>query len=130
MEIEVLGGRIDIDEGHLAAPPEAVRRQVSQYAAGDRRAFDCSVGFPDSYTGHVMRAMAAIPYGVTRTYGELADVLDSAPRAIGGACGRNPVPVVIPCHRVVRSDGGLGGYSAAGGVDLKRRLFAHERRHS
>lgn len=130
MEVKVLGSRIDIDDGLLDAPPEPLRRQVREYATGERRAFDCAVSYPDSFTGRVMRAMAAIPYGETRTYGELATQLGSAPRAVGGGCGRNPVPVVVPCHRVVRADGGLGGYSADGGVALKRRLLDHERRHS
>ena len=70
--------------------------------------------------------MAAIPYGETRTYGEIAAELDSAPIAVGGACGRNPVPVVVPCHRVVGSDGGLRGYSAADGIATKRRLLELE----
>jgi methylated-DNA-[protein]-cysteine S-methyltransferase len=76
-----------------------------------------------------MDAMAAIPYGETRTYGDLAADLDTSPVAVGGACGRNPVPLVVPCHRVVGHDG-LGGFSAEGGVDLKRALLAHEREHA
>jgi methylated-DNA-[protein]-cysteine S-methyltransferase len=73
-----------------------------------------------------MDEMSAIPYGETRTYGEIATALDSAPVAVGQACGSNPVPIVVPCHRVVGSDGGLHGYSAPGGVALKRRLLEHE----
>lgn len=123
-----MGDRIGIDERYLDIPPESIRRQVREYAAGDRRTFDCTVTFPDSYTGRVMEAMAAIPYGATQTYGEIAAELGSAPRAVGGGCGRNPVPIIVPCHRVVRSDGGLGGYSATGGVTLKARLLEHEAR--
>lgn len=129
MEFEVLEGAVDIDLGYLDIDAGALRRQLREYVAGERRTFELDVSFPDSFTGRVMEAMAAIPYGEARTYGELADELDTAPRAIGGGCGRNPVPVVVPCHRVLRSDGGLGGYSAAGGVALKRRLLDHEASH-
>lgn len=128
MEVELLGGTVDIDLGVLDIEPDGLRRQIGEYAAGERRSFDISVAVPESFTGRVMEAMAAIPYGETRTYGELADELGTSPRAVGGGCGRNPVPVVVPCHRVVRSDGGLGGYSAAGGIGLKRRLLDHEAR--
>lgn len=128
MEVELMGDRIGIDERYLDIPPESIHRQVSEYAAGDRRTFDCTVTFPDSYTGRVMEAMAAIPYGETQTYGDIAAELGSAPRAVGGACGRNPAPIIVPCHRVVRSDGGLGGYSATSGVTLKARLLEHETR--
>lgn len=129
MNVQLLDGRVDIDLAYLNVGADALREQVGQYAAGDRRTFDLEVSFPDSFTGRVMEAMAAIPYGETRTYGDLASELGTAPRAVGGGCGRNPVPVVVPCHRVVRSDGGLGGYSAAGGVALKRRLLEHEASH-
>lgn len=129
MDVQLFGGRMDIDLAYLDVGPGELREQVRAYAAGERRTFDIDVAFPDSFTGRVMAAMAAIPYGETRTYGELAGALGTAPRAVGGGCGRNPVPVVVPCHRVLRSDGGLGGFSAAGGVELKRRLLDHEAAH-
>jgi methylated-DNA-[protein]-cysteine S-methyltransferase len=69
--------------------------------------------------------MQAIPYGETRSYGDLAEAVGSAPRAVGGACGRNPIPIVIPCHRVLAKTG-LGGYSGEGGLATKRRLLALE----
>ncbi len=75
----------------------------------------------------VWQQMQAIPYGETRTYGEIARWLRSAPRAVGRACGRNPIPIVIPCHRVVAS-GGLGGYSGDGGTDTKAWLLELEGR--
>ena len=93
--------------------------------AGDREAFDLGVAFPDGFLGEVMRAMTRVPYGETRTYGELAAGIGSSPVAVGGACGRNPVPVVVPCHRIVAA-GSLGGYSAAGGVAAKRALLDAE----
>lgn len=122
----MFGYSVEIEESVVDAPPADVERQVGEYAAGDRRAFDLDVSYPDSFTGDVMRAMAAIPYGGTRTYGALAADLDTAAVAVGQGCGRNPVPIVVPCHRVVGADGGLHGYSADGGVALKERLLEHE----
>ena len=115
----------DIDESFLAADSERIRRQIREYAAGDRREFDLDVTFPDDFRGAVMRAIARVPYGETRTYGELAAEIGSSAVAVGGACGRNPVPVVVPCHRIVAADS-LGGYSAAGGVEAKRALLDAE----
>ncbi len=76
----------------------------------------------------VLAALRRIPAGQVRTYREIARALGEpgAARAVGAACARNPLPLLIPCHRVVRSDGGLGGYSLRGGVDLKRRLLEAE----
>lgn len=125
MKVHLLDDALTIDETHLDAPPAAVREQVAAYERGDRRAFDLGVSLPDSFLGRAMEAMAAIPYGETRTYGALAADLDTAAVAVGQACGANPVPLVVPCHRVVGVDG-LRGYSADGGVALKRALLAHE----
>ncbi len=83
-----------------------------------------------AFQRNVWRAIAAIPPGKTLTYGEIAKRLKSAPRAVGQACGRNPYPVVVPCHRVVASDGGLGGFANAKDgylLDTKRWLLEHER---
>lgn len=78
----------------------------------------------------VWERISAIPSAETRTYGELAKALHNAPRAVGQACGANPYPLVVPCHRVVAANGGLGGFSRQGGgflLDIKRWLLAHER---
>ncbi|ELZ26190.1 methylated-DNA--protein-cysteine methyltransferase [Halogeometricum pallidum JCM 14848] len=115
-----------MDESYLDADPETVRERVREYERGDRTAFDVEVAYPDTFTGRVMRAMSEIPYGETRTYGELAAELDTSPVAVGQACGRNPVPLVVPCHRVVGAGGRLVGFSAEGGVELKRRLLDGE----
>lgn len=128
MDVEVLGCRLTIDGTFVAEPPEEVRRQVREYERGDRLPFDLTVAFPETFAGRVMRELGAIPYGETTTYGAIADAIDTAPVAVGGACSRNPVPLVVPCHRVVASDGSLRGYPAPGGLDLKRRLLDHERR--
>jgi methylated-DNA-[protein]-cysteine S-methyltransferase len=76
----------------------------------------------------VLAVLRRIPAGAVKTYGEVAKAVGQpgAARAVGAACARNPLPLLIPCHRVVRSDGGLGGYSLRGGVALKRRLLEAE----
>jgi methylated-DNA-[protein]-cysteine S-methyltransferase len=128
MIVQVLGLEVEIDETVIDAPTTEINRQVEAYLAGERREFDLSIRYPEGFTGEVMRAIASIPFGETRTYGQLAEQVGSAPRAVGGGCGRNPIPIVVPCHRVVRSDGGLGGFSAGGdrGLDLKRALLEFE----
>ncbi len=125
MYVTVHGAEMELDESFVADPPSAIESQVREYARGERRAFDLDVTYPETFTGEVMRAIAAVPYGEVRTYGELAAELDTSPVAVGGACGRNPVPVVVPCHRIVGADS-LGGFSAAGGATTKRRLLDAE----
>ena len=101
-------------------------RQLTDYFAGARHDFDLPLmpgGSP--FETRVWSAMRAIPYGQTRTYGELAHMTDSGPRAVGRACGTNPIPIVIPCHRVL-AKGGIGGYSGEGGLATKTRLLAIE----
>ena len=128
MRVDVLGSTVVIDESAVLEPPAELRAQVREYARGERRTFDLHVELPVGALGDSMAAMAEIPYGETRTYGDLAAELETAAVAVGQACARNPVPVVVPCHRVVGSDGGLGGYSAADGVATKRRLLELESR--
>jgi len=74
----------------------------------------------------IWTAMRQIPYGQTVTYGELAEQVGSSPRAVGRACGHNPLPILIPCHRVLGSDGKLGGYSGEGGIETKTALLRLE----
>lgn len=105
--------------------------QLKVYLADPEAGFDLPL-LPSgtAFQRDVWRAIAAIPKGRTRTYGEIAKRLKSAPRAVGQACGRNPYPVVVPCHRVVAADGGLGGFANARGgylLDTKRWLLEHER---
>ncbi|MGQ3413011.1 methylated-DNA--[protein]-cysteine S-methyltransferase [Natrinema sp. LN54] len=123
MQIQLFGHEQEIGASAIDAEPAAIREQVREYEAGARTAFDLEVEFPDDFTGDVMRAMTGIPPGETRTYGEVAADLETAPIAVGQACGRNPTPVIVPCHRIVGADS-LTGY--AGGLALKRRLLEHE----
>ncbi len=98
-------------------------RQIQDYLAGKRRAFYLPVA-PDGsdFQRRVWREMTRIPYGVMLTYGEMATRTGGVARAVGGACGANPIPIVIPCHRVVAS-GGLGGFSGGSGRETKRWLL-------
>lgn len=79
-----------------------------------------------AFQRRVWAAMSRVPFGQVATYGGIAREIGSAPRAVGGACARNPIPIIQPCHRVLGSGGSLGGYSGAGGLDTKRWLLAHE----
>lgn len=82
-----------------------------------------------SFQRKVWDEIADIPCGHTTTYGEIANAIKSAPRAVGGACGANPYPIVVPCHRVIAAGGGIGGFANARGgflLDIKRWLLAHE----
>lgn len=113
------------------ATPVARRvcRQLKAYFANPRTRFDLPLA-PDGsvFRQQVWRALRAIPAGQVRSYGQLARRLASAPRAVGGACRANPVPIVIPCHRVVAA-AGLGGFMGATrgrALDIKRWLLAHE----
>ena len=101
-------------------------RQLAAYFDGRLSHFDLPLAPAGSpFEGRVWSAMQAIPYGETRCYGDLAQSVGSAPRAVGRACGKNPIPIVIPCHRVL-AKGGFGGYSGAGGLATKQRLLALE----
>jgi methylated-DNA-[protein]-cysteine S-methyltransferase len=101
------------------------RRQIGEFFAGERIEFSLPYRFAgDDFQQAVWQAMCAIPYGETRTYGEIARKIGettAASRAVGAACGENPLPIVVPCHRVVGSGGALTGFG--GGVAIKRFLL-------
>lgn len=102
------------------------RRQLGAYFAGDLTRFDLPLRVEGTeFQRAVCEAMAAIPFGETRTYGALARVLGAPAQAVGQACGANPIPILIPCHRVLGA-GSLGGFSAPGGVETKVWLLRHE----
>jgi methylated-DNA-[protein]-cysteine S-methyltransferase len=133
------GGGLDAVLDHLAlrvspriveAPAELdpLRRQLDEYFAGRREGFDVPVdlSLAAGFTARILRAIAEIPFGATANYREVAAKAGNpkAVRAAGNACGANPVPIVVPCHRVLRSGGGLGGYT--GGVEKKETLLRLE----
>ncbi len=100
--------------------------QVTAYDAGRLTAFDLPLRVEGSeFQQAVCAAMQAIPFGETRTYGDIAKELGKSPQAVGGACGGNPIPVIIPCHRVMGANG-LTGFSGKGGVETKVALLKHE----
>ncbi len=105
---------------------ERARDWLDRFFDGDTTAPDIPLR-PDGsvFQKQVWNAMTAIPSGATRSYGELARELDSAAQAVGNACGANPIPILIPCHRVVGASG-LGGYSGGDGLTTKTALLRLE----
>ena len=99
--------------------------QLRAYFDRKLTAFDLPLEFGQGFQAQVRRAMAAIPYGETRRYGDLAREIGAPAQAIGQACGANPIPILIPCHRVLAANG-LGGFSAKGGVESKVFLLRLE----
>lgn len=137
---ELSNGGLDsiLDEAALKLSPaiveaparlDAVRRELDEYFEGRREEFDLALDWALTTPGfrrRVLQECARIPFGATRTYKEMAIAAGSprAFRAAGGALGSNPIPIVVPCHRVLASGGGLGGYT--GGLDRKRLLLGIE----
>jgi methylated-DNA-[protein]-cysteine S-methyltransferase len=111
-----------------ATPTDAARRQLEAYLAGRRTAFDVPLDWTlvRGFAIGVLHATARVPYGTTTTYREVAAAAGSpnAYRAAGNALGSNPIPIIVPCHRVLHASGGLGGY--AGGLERKRTLLRLE----
>lgn len=126
------GAIVSLDWGWGCAQGTSVllkkaQAQVMAYLDGLQRDFDLPLApMGTEFQKKVWKAMLAIPYGKTESYGEIAAKLKSSARAVGGACGRNPIPIIIPCHRVLGSGGALGGYSGEGGTETKRQLLKLE----
>lgn len=100
--------------------------QLRAYFAGELTVFELPLQVDGSdFQRAVCDAMLAIPFGETRTYGDIAKQLGAPPQPVGNACGGNPIPVIIPCHRVLGASG-LGGFSGKGGVETKVALLKHE----
>lgn len=105
--------------------------QLDAYFTGRLQRFDLPLQpAGTAFQRRVWDLMLTIPYGQTWTYGTMARHLGSAARAVGGACGRNPIPIIIPCHRVVGGGNSPGGYSGQGGLVTKAHLLDLERRHA
>ena len=106
---------------------DETKRQLDAYFTGRLTKFDLPLhpqGTP--FQEDLWGRLSDIPYGQVLTYGALANPMGSAARAVGGACGRNPIPIIIPCHRVVAAGGRLGGFSGGTGLDTKRALLRLE----
>ena len=111
----------------LRVPLDDVRRELDEYFEGRRRAFDLPIDLRVApFHEAVLAELARVPYGRTETYGVLAAKAGrpGAARAVGTVINRNPIPIVLPCHRVIGANGSLTGY--AGGLDVKRRLLQLE----
>lgn len=111
---------------------KAARRQLDEYFRGERRDFDLPLDVEGTaFQRTVWDALVQIPFGETESYGGLAERVGKpgAARAVGGANGRNPVPIVVPCHRVIGADGQMTGYAGPSedGIAIKRWLIRHER---
>ena len=104
---------------------DAAALQLADYFAGNRQVFDLPLAYGAGFRAAFLRALTAIPFGETRTYGDLAKDLGVSAQAIGQACGGNRIPILIPCHRVLGT-GNLGGFSAPGGIETKVALLRHE----
>ncbi|MEO7359954.1 MAG: methylated-DNA--[protein]-cysteine S-methyltransferase [Gemmatimonadaceae bacterium] len=103
------------------------KRQLREYFEGYRTTFEVPLGAAGTDAQKsVWRQLSAIPYGVTRTYGDIAKAIGNpkASRAVGAANGRNPISIIVPCHRVIGADGSLTGFG--GGIERKQWLLAHE----
>lgn len=137
MAVFVTAGRVShvrfLEERRARAPSDPaaaeVARQLEAYLDNPRFRFNVSLDLNGSpFQRRVWRALQQIPVGTVTTYGELARQLDSSARAVGGACRANPVPLFVPCHRVVSAEG-LGGFSGESRgypIETKRWLLVHE----
>ena len=115
--------RTDTDDTPLL---REAKRQLLAFFRHDLRDFDLPLRpHGDAFQQSVNQAMRTIPFGETREYGQITKDLGSMPQPVGNACGRNSIPIVIPCHRVVGASG-LGGFSAPGGIETKVALLKHE----
>ena len=123
-------GGADAISRETSAVLVAATEQVEQWFAGERTTFDLPLQPLATVRGEALRqGMIDIGYGMTMSYGALARHIGSSPRAIGQACARNPLPIIVPCHRVLASGGVLGNYSGGEGPVTKAWLLAHEARH-
>lgn len=115
------------NEGPTTPLLQEAAAQLTAYDQGRLDAFDLPYQVDGSeFQRQVCDLMYAIPLGETRTYGDIAKELGQPPQPVGQACGANPIPVIIPCHRVLSANG-LGGFSGEGGVETKVALLRHER---
>ncbi|MGC1460294.1 MAG: methylated-DNA--[protein]-cysteine S-methyltransferase [Steroidobacteraceae bacterium] len=119
-------GAMTLDPRHPVL--RQAQRELAEYFAGKRRSFNVKLD-PNGtqFQNKVWKALRTIPFGETRSYGQIADQIGSskAVRAVGAANGRNPIPIIVPCHRVIGADGTLTGF--AGGLAIKAQLLALER---
>ncbi len=129
-------GRVDVGniedsgsehDGYAAELLARAGKQLQEYLAGTRTSFDIPIcGKGSEFQQKVWKALCDIPYGETRTYGQIAEAIGNpgASRAVGGACNKNPIMIIVPCHRVIGGNGRLVGFG--GGLDMKEWLLGLE----
>jgi len=104
-----------------------VKNQILKYSYRKLKKFDLNISLDGTILQKkIWKELQKIPYGKTKTYGEIANKLNTSPRYVGNVCAQNNHLLIIPCHRVIRSDGSLGGFSGLGGVYLKKKLINME----
>lgn len=114
-------------EGKATQLLQRAKHQLDAYFTGRLKKFNLPLApYGTVFQCAVWHLMLQIPYGEVQTYADLASKLGTSPRSVGGACRANPIPIIIPCHRVIGSRGYLGGYSGNGGLKTKRRLLSLE----
>ena len=101
-----------------------IKNQINLYASGKLKNFKIKYSFEGSpLQKKIWKELSKIKYGKVSTYGEIAKKVGTSPRYVGNVCGQNKLLLIIPCHRIIRSDGKLGGFSGRGGIKLKKRLL-------
>ena len=104
-----------------------LKKQIIEFTKGKRKKFSIKLNIEGTILQKkIWKQLINIKYGSTKTYGEIAKILNTSPRYVGNVCGQNNHLLIIPCHRVVRSDGSLGGFSGLGGIKLKKKLLELE----
>ncbi|MBT3777749.1 MAG: methylated-DNA--[protein]-cysteine S-methyltransferase [Pelagibacteraceae bacterium] len=104
-----------------------LKKQIMEFTKGKRKKFSVKLNIEGSaLQKNIWKQLSKISYGTTKTYRDIAKTLRTSPRYVGNVCGQNNHLLVIPCHRVVRSDGTLGGFSGLGGIKLKKKLLQLE----
>ena len=106
-----------------------LKKQILEFTKGKRKKFSTKLNIEGtSLQKKIWHQLSLIKYGSTKTYGDIAKILKTSPRYVGNVCGQNNHLLIIPCHRVVRSDGSLGGFSGLGGIKLKMKLLNLEKK--
>ncbi len=124
MIVAVFSGELVIDEDLVNQTESEIRKQMHEYLEKERKTFSLDTSFPSGGLGLVLRKASQIPYGETRTYGAVADELDIDKLKLGEYLDRNPLPLIIPSHRVI-GENSIGSYKT--GREVKRRLLELER---
>ena len=106
---------------------DKLKKQIIEFTKGKRKKFSIKLNIEGTILQKkIWKQLINIKYGSTKTYGDIANILHTSPRYVGNVCGQNNHLLIIPCHRVVRSDGSLGGFSGSGGIKLKKKLLELE----